>query len=167
MNKQAELRQSHDTILNYCNSHLAKVQLAVLEEVANDGGAVVDDHTVTDGDQLKIADVQRINVASLADAGSLQSAIHGSAPHPADKTDRFPGVAVMGSCRAYVVGNSVDAKQLREEGRTKALYHQVRKGVPRRCSANTIVVTLIKRPTCKPQSALSLRLSRCLVRKWQ
>ena len=128
------------------DDHLAEVELSIVEVVAHDGGTLVDNHVVTNGDQLEVAHVQRINVASLPNAGSLRRITHELALH-----------AQQLICKLFTHGSGGLLKETkgwsgesaREIGvRTRALYHQVRKGVPRKCSANTAVVTWTRRDTC-------------------
>ena len=51
--------------------HRAKLQQAVLEVVAGDGGALVDDRAVADVDHVQVAHVQRVDEHVLADARAL------------------------------------------------------------------------------------------------
>ena len=69
---------------------LIEVQLAILEVVAHDAAALVDYHSITNGDQLKITHVQRINIATLADAGSLRRQTISSSKSLRRCTSAFP-----------------------------------------------------------------------------
>ena len=51
--------------------HLSKVQEAILEVVAEQGGALVDSHIISDVDEVKVGEVEAVQVCILAYPGTL------------------------------------------------------------------------------------------------
>ena len=115
------------------DAHLLEVQVAILEVVSSDGAALIQHDIVPKCDQLKITHIQGINVAPLADASTLHTIFLASAQTEAADTSGQAHEASTQSTKhpAY------NCERWSESKLTIALNHQVRKGVPRRWSANT------------------------------